>query len=192
MARLSKQVGKLRIIGGHWRSRTLPVIDKQGLRPTPDRIRETLFNWLQTQIAGAHCLDLFAGSGALGFEAASRGASTVLMLENQPDACDVLKKNIQLLKADNVNLQQQDALSWLARSSQTYDVVFVDPPYNSDLLAQSCILLEQNNHLADTAYIYLESASNQDLPDLPQNWQIIRGKKAGQVGYYLALRQKQD
>ena len=187
-----KQAGKLRIIGGRWRSRTLPVIDQQGLRPTPDRIRETLFNWLQAQIPGAHCLDLFAGSGALGFEAASRGAATVLMLEKQPDVCALLKKNIQLLQADNVQLQQQDALSWLAKSSVAYDVVFVDPPYNSDLLAQSCVLLEQNNHLADTAYIYLESASNQDLPDLPQNWQIIRGKKAGQVGYYLALRQKQD
>jgi len=192
LAGSGKQAGKLRIIGGRWRSRSLPVIDQQGLRPTPDRIRETLFNWLQAQIPGAHCLDLFAGSGALGFEAASRGAATVQMLEKQPDVCARLKKNIQLLQADNVHLQQQDALSWLARQDRAYDLVFVDPPYNSDLLAQSCVLLEQNNHLADTAYIYLESASNQDLPDLPQNWQIIRGKKAGQVGYYLALRQKQD
>lgn len=192
MAGVSNKPGKLRIIGGRWRSRILPVIDQEGLRPTPDRIRETLFNWLQAEVSGASCLDLFAGSGALSFEAASRGATTVLMLEKQAAACDVLKKNIQLLKADNLQLQQQDALNWLAQTSGKYDLVFVDPPYNSDLLAQSCLLLEQNNHLADEAYIYLECASNQDLPDLPQNWQIIRGKKAGQVGYYLALRQKQD
>ena len=192
MVALNNTTGKLRIIGGHWRSRKLPVIDHQGLRPTPDRIRETLFNWLQAQIPGAHCLDLFAGSGALGFEAASRGAASVLMLEKQPDVCAVLKENIRLLKAESIQIEQQDALSWLAKSSESFDVVFVDPPYNSDFLAQSCGLLEQNNHLADEAYIYLELASNQDLPDLPQNWQIIRGKKAGQVGYYLALRQKQD
>jgi len=141
---------------------------------------------------GAQCLDLFAGSGVLGFEAASRGAASVLLLEKQMNVCAVLKSNIQLLEADNIQVEQQDSLNWLAKSSGLYDVVFVDPPYNDDLLANACRLLEQNNHLADEAYIYIESASNQDLPDLPQNWQIIRGKKAGQVGYYLALRKKQD
>ena len=186
------KVGKLRIIGGQWRSRVLPVIEQQGLRPTPDRVRETLFNWLQAEIPGARCLDLFTGSGALGFEAASRGAKKVLMLEKQGAACEVLKNNIRLLAADNIELHQQDAMTWLATPSESFDLVFVDPPYATDLLAKSCWLLEQNQHLADEAYIYLECPSNQDLPDLPQNWQIIRGKKAGQVGYYLALRNKQD
>lgn len=186
------KTGKLRIIGGRWRSRVLPVIEQQGLRPTPDRVRETLFNWLQAEVPDARCLDLFAGSGALGFEAASRGAASLLMLEKQATVCDVLKSNIKLLGAENIQLQQCDALQWLVSATETYDLVFVDPPYNTDLLARSCQLLEQNHLLANEAYIYLECASNQKLPDLPQNWQIIRGKKAGQVGYYLALRQKQD
>ncbi|MDH5765284.1 MAG: 16S rRNA (guanine(966)-N(2))-methyltransferase RsmD [Gammaproteobacteria bacterium] len=188
---LDKRSGKLRIIGGRWRSRVLPVVDQQGLRPTPDRVRETLFNWLQAEVPGARCLDLFAGSGALGFEAASRGAAEVQLVEKQAAACDVLQSNIKLLGAENIQLDQQDVVHWLAMTGRQYDLVFVDPPYDAGLLAETCALLEKNQHLADEAFIYLECASNQNLPDLPQNWQIIRGKKAGKVGYYLALRQKQ-
>ena len=181
--------GRLRIIGGEWRSRVLPVLDQPGLRPTPDRVRETLFNWLQTIIPGARCLDLFAGSGALGFEAASRGAAQVIMVENQPAACRQLQDNVRTLKAERIQLVQQDAMQWLDRCELAFDVVFVDPPYDAELLAPVCNKLEQNPCLAEEAWIYLELGSDQALPALPPNWQIIRGKKAGQVGYHLAKRQ---
>lgn len=180
--------GQLRIIGGQWRSRRLPVLEQPGLRPTPDRVRETLFNWLQAEIPGARCLDLFAGSGALGFEAASRGAAQVFLVEQQPAACQVLQGNIALLKADHIRLLSVDAMQFLQGPAQPFDVVFVDPPYASDLLAECCQLLEQKQWLAQDASIYIELASGDDLPPLPDNWHIIRGKKAGQVGYYLAKR----
>ncbi len=184
--------GNLRIIGGEWRSRKLPVADVPGLRPTPDRVRETLFNWLQTQIPGAHCLDVFAGSGALGFEAASRGAAEVVMLEKDRLAGKLLADNIRLLQARNIQLLQTDAIHWLHKAGQRFDIVFVDPPYATDLLVQTCRLLEQQSWLNDNAYIYLELSSQQTLPELPTNWQILKGKKAGEVGYYLIQRQQQD
>lgn len=183
------QPGRLRIIGGEWRSRILPVVDQPGLRPTPDRVRETLFNWLQGDIAGARCLDLFAGSGALGFEAASRGAAQVVLVENQAAACSLLQDNINTLGARQIQLVRQDALRWLEQCRQVFDVVFLDPPYGSGLLGEVCALLEQRHCLTAEALIYLELASEQKLPVLPANWQIIRGKKAGQVGYHLIKRQ---
>lgn len=183
--------GQLRIIGGRWRSRVLPVIEQTGLRPTPDRVRETLFNWLQAYVPGARCLDLFAGSGALGFEAASRGAAEVVMIEQQAAACKILAENIKTLQASNISLHQQDALSWLKTNQQSFDLVFLDPPYDADLLAESCRVLEDSQSLAEGAAIYLELSSQDALPALPQNWQIIRGKKAGQVSYHLAIRQTQ-
>ena len=182
--------GSLRIIGGDWRSRKLPVADVPGLRPTPDRVRETLFNWLQNEIPGARCLDIFAGSGALGFEAASRGAKEVVMLEKDRLAGKVLAENIRLLQAGNIRLQQTDALQWLNSSGEGFDIVFIDPPYASDLQAQTCNLLEQQHWLNDNAHIYLELSSQQALPELPQNWQVLKGKKAGEVGYYLIQRQQ--
>jgi 16S rRNA (guanine966-N2)-methyltransferase len=190
--------GKLRIIGGQWRSRILPVIEQPDLRPTPDRVRETLFNWLIADIASSHCLDLFAGSGALGFEAASRGAAEVVMLELQAAAYKVLQANAQTLQADNKNNStnikciQQDALQWLQSCGDKFDVVFLDPPYESDLLTESFRLLEQSGCLAVDAKIYIEHPSQKELPVLPENWQIIRGKKAGQVGYYLATNKSQE
>ena len=184
--------GKLRIIGGNWRSRVLPVVDQPGLRPTTDRVRETVFNWLQGVVPGARCLDLFAGSGALGFEAASRGAARVTLIENQQAACKVLKDNIRLLDARQIQLVQQDAMQWLQQPHEQYDVVFVDPPYASGLLGEVCELLEDKDLLNDGAYVYLELPSDQSLPALPSNWQLLRSKKAGQVGYHLAIRQKQE
>ena len=194
----AQKQGKLRIIGGQWRSRILPVIDQPGLRPTPDRVRETLFNWLQSGIANAQCLDLFAGSGALGFEAASRGAAKVIMLELQTAAYKVLVTNSQTLQSDNKNNTnnikciQQDALQWLQSCGDKFDVVFLDPPYDSDLLTESFRLLELNQCLADEAKIYIEYPSQKELPPLPINWHVIRGKKAGQVGYYLAIYKSQE
>lgn len=193
-----KNAGKLRIIGGRWRSRLLPIVELPGLRPTTDRVRETLFNWLQADLPECCCLDLFAGSGALGFESASRGASKVVMLELQPEAYKKLCDNKRSLNADNIQCLQQDAIAWLTQAGlmktadrveqQQFDVVFLDPPYASDLLEQSFALLEQSQILADDAKIYIEHPSQQALPDLPTNWQIIRGKQAGQIGYYLAQR----
>lgn len=188
---MSRQIkaGKLRIIGGEWRSRILPVVDLAGLRPTTDRVRETLFNWLQNDVPGARCIDLFAGSGALGFEAASRGATSVLMLELQNQAVKTLSDNIQALKVENIKLLQQDAIRWLKSASvDKFDVVFLDPPFDSDYLAQACELLEQQQHLSEFACIYIEMDSKQSLPDLPASWTLVRQKKAGQVSYYLARR----
>ncbi len=189
MRRNSAGPGRLRIIGGEWRRRQLPVVDQPGLRPTPDRVRETLFNWLQTVIPGARCLDLFAGSGALGFEAASRGAAEVTLVENQVAACRVLADNIRTLNTDKIHLVQRDAMEWLTHCPQTYDVVFVDPPYASGLLGEACGRLERNGCLAEGARIYLELSGDRPLPELPANWQIKRSKKAGQVGYHLAIRE---
>jgi len=181
--------GKLRIIGGKWRSRFLQVADLPGLRPTTDRVRETLFNWLQNDLPGAHCLDLFAGSGALSFESASRGAASVTMIEKQRQAAEILSVNIRDLKAENVQLLQYDALNWLNSQAATqYDVVFIDPPFDSDYLAQVCELLENNQYLSEFACIYLEMHRKQDLPVLPENWNVVREKKAGQVSYYLVRR----
>lgn len=189
MSRVQDKQGRLRIIGGRWRSRVLPVIEQPGLRPTPDRVRETLFNWLQGEIPGSRCLDLFSGSGALGLEAASRGAAQVTLVENQPATCRILADNIKTLAADNIELLQQDAFLWLNKAGQAYDVVFVDPPYASDFMEEVCQRLERYHWLSDRAMIYLEQPSEQVLPALPANWQIIHGKKAGQVGYYLVQRE---
>ena len=181
--------GKLRIIGGMWRSRFLQVADLPGLRPTTDRVRETLFNWLQNDVPSAHCLDLFAGSGALSFESASRGAASVTMIENQRQAAELISANIQELKAEHMHLLQYDALSWLRSAPKTqYDIVFIDPPFDSDYLAQACELLESQQYLSEFACIYLEMNRKQDLPVLPENWNVVREKKAGQVSYYLIRR----
>ena len=192
----SAQLGKLRIIGGKWRSRQLPVLAAEGLRPTTDRVRETLFNWLQIDVAGSRCLDLFAGSGALGFEAASRGAASVIMVELQNNAMQVLKSNKQLLssdnadmpnRAENIELVQQNALSWLAAyQGDLFDVVFLDPPFDSDYLEKAIKLLGEQACLSANACIYLECANHQHLPELPAGWAVSREKKAGQVRYFLA------
>jgi len=181
--------GKLRIIGGMWRSRFLQVADLPGLRPTTDRVRETLFNWLQNDVPGAHCLDLFAGSGALSFESASRGAASVTMIENQRQAAELLSANIRDLKAERMQLLQCDALNWLSSTpTNQYDIVFIDPPFDSDYLAKACELLENQQYLAEHACIYLEMNRKRDLPVLPKNWNVVREKKAGQVSYYLVRR----
>ena len=121
--------GRLRIVGGEWRGRRLPVLDQPGLRPTPDRVRETLFNWLAPLITGARCLDLFAGSGALGFEAASRGAGRVVMIEKSANVVRVLRENRLLLDARQVEVIHADAGPWLAGQAEPFDLVFLDPPF---------------------------------------------------------------
>jgi 16S rRNA (guanine966-N2)-methyltransferase len=178
---------RVRIIGGDWRSRVLQFPDAPGLRPTPDRVRETLFNWLQLRIVGAHCLDLFAGSGALGFEALSRGAASVTALETATAVAAALRHNTSLLGSDRLQLLQQDALDWLDKpASQLFDIVFVDPPFADNAHARCCELLQQNGWLAPGALIYLEAGESLAKLTLPTAWQLTRHKQAGDVHYGLA------
>ena len=172
----------MRIIAGQWRGRKLSFPDARGLRPTPDRIRETLFNWLQPVLPGARCLDLFAGSGALGFEAASRGAAQVVMVESERDVVRALQESAKLLSASPVQICRQDAASYLAAGSGPFDVVFLDPPFSSPaLLMQSIAGLSTPGWLAAGAWIYIETPSNIAEPALPENWTLEKQKKAGQV-----------
>lgn len=180
--------GRLRIIAGHWRGRKLSFLDRQGLRPTPDRVRETLFNWLQADIPGSRCLDLFAGSGALGFEAASRGARSVVMLDDDTLTVNQLRDNIDRLQAEQVKATCTDAVNFLQSAGQVFDIVFIDPPYQSDLLVHCAALLEQKHWLANHAKIYLECDVHDELAGLPENWHCQRRKKAGQVAYQLYTR----
>ena len=178
--------GQLRIIGGQWRGRKLRFTEVDGLRPTGDRIRETLFNWLAPVISGARCLDLFAGSGALGLEALSRGAASATMIERHPKAVSVLQDNCQLLGAEGAEVLLAEALSWLenARSAPSYDVVFLDPPFDTQLLQPCLTLLQRSGLLAPGAYVYTESDRSQPPPLAPQ-LAIVREKTAGQVCYRL-------
>ena len=178
--------GRLRIVGGEWRGRRLPVLDQPGLRPTPDRVRETLFNWLAPLITGARCLDLFAGSGALGFEAASRGAGRVVMIEKSANLARVLRENRLLLDARQVEVIQADAGLWLAGPAEPFDLVFLDPPFAEDLLGRTCAALAQGVWLARGARVYLEAAATPGFPALPEEWRLVRAKQAGQVRYGLA------
>ncbi len=181
--------GRLRIIAGRWRSRKLAFPDQSDLRPTPDRVRETLFNWLQTGLAGRRCLDLFAGSGALGFEAASRGAAEVVMVENSPEAASALARNIELLEAGSVELVVADALAWLTNYDQPgFDIVFLDPPFSKGLLGRCCQLLEDGQALAGDAKIYIEHAVGDNAFVVPDAWRCLKSKTAGQVAYKLFAR----
>lgn len=173
---------QLRIIGGEYRRRQLWFPDGEGLRPTPDRVRETLFNWLGQELYGLVCLDLFSGAGGLGFEAASRGARRVVMVEMAKPAVAALRQNQALLGAKAVDVVQADALAWLARASERFDVVFLDPPFASDLLAKVLPLLP--GILADGARVYVEA---QQLPPL-DGWETLREGKAGVVQYALLRR----
>ncbi|MBF9001936.1 MULTISPECIES: 16S rRNA (guanine(966)-N(2))-methyltransferase RsmD [Vibrio] len=196
MARRPKQkpsaaqspTGHVRIISGLWRGRKLPVHDAQGLRPTTDRVKETLFNWLAQDIAGSNCLDLFAGSGGLSFEAASRQANHVSMLELNPKAYQQLSQNITALKTTNIEVHQTDTLQYLAKKGTPHDVVFIDPPFRKGLLEETIQLLENNGWLANYAMIYIECERELALPELPEHWELYREKSAGQVSYRLYER----
>lgn len=179
----------LRIIGGQWRSRKIRFPDLPQLRPTPDRVRETLFNWLMPVISGARCLDLFAGSGSLGLEALSRGAAHVVFVDRDRQVKNYLSEALQVLKAENASVIQATAQNYLATLTQRFDIVFLDPPYQSDELPACCEALEARSALTDSAYIYIETASHTPLTGLPANWLVQREKTAGQVCYRLAQRQ---
>jgi 16S rRNA (guanine966-N2)-methyltransferase len=185
---------QVRIIGGTWKRRLLPVLDALGLRPTPDRVRETVFNWLHHQVGGdwerVDCLDLFAGSGALGFEAASRGARSVTMLDSYAPVVRQLQENKELLKAENVTTLRADAFNIaadLAARGQRYDLIFLDPPYQQDFISQALPLCVGLLNPDGLVYVEAEYALTEgdDAPDWLAPWELLRADKAGMVFYHL-------
>jgi 16S rRNA (guanine966-N2)-methyltransferase len=180
---------QVRIIGGEWRGRKLNFPPSTGLRPTPDRVRETVFNWLQFDLAGRRCLDLFAGSGAFGFESLSRGAAEVVFVERDAAAADAIRGMLAALRCERGRVVQEDALHWLARCpSRPFDIVYVDPPYAERRLPAVAEQLDRGGWLAPDASIYLEDAAEHGVPVLPTGWHMHRSKRAGDVGYHLARR----
>ena len=174
---------QVRVIGGAWRSRLIRFAPRAGLRPTPDRVRETLFNWLGQDLTGRDCLDLFAGSGALGFEAASRGARRVVMVERDPVACRILETNRAALGAGQVELARADALEFLRSDRARYDVVFLDPPFSMG--GWESVLSLLSPRLNDAALVYRESSGTDALV---AGWEVWRRARAGQVTYQLLKR----
>ncbi len=198
----------LRIIGGAWRGRRLRFPRSTAIRPTPDRVRETLFNWLGGRVAGARCLDLFAGSGALGLEALSRGAARVEFIEQDATAARELGRLLEEWGASNAAVRRGDALRILEgrpakrrpgerppdepRAGEAllppFDLVFVDPPFAAGLIAEVADRLERRGWLAERALIYVECAAREGLPRLPERWTLLKAKRAGEVGYHLLER----
>ncbi len=188
-----KSAGKIRIIAGKYKGRKLPVLMADGLRPTTDRVKETVFNWLMPYLAQANCLDCFAGSGGLGFEALSRGADQVTLVELNRNAAKQLHANKELLKADNLTVVNSDALVFLKETfnkpEQTsgipapYDLIFLDPPFRKQLVEQTALLLNKSS-LAKQALIYVEMEA-ESTQEIPNNWQLLKEKIAGQVVYQL-------
>jgi 16S rRNA (guanine(966)-N(2))-methyltransferase RsmD len=170
--------GKIRIIGGEYRGRRIAVPDRPGLRPTPDRVRETLFNWLGQSLDGLSCLDLFAGSGALGFEAASRGAARVVMVEQDRAAVEILRKSLGTLNAKHVQLVLDDAFAYLKKGVEAFDVVFLDPPFGQNALAA----VFRHLRLKPGARVYVESDEPVAAGD---GWRELKRARAGQVSYQL-------
>ena len=185
-ARKPGRPGRLRIVAGIWRSRVLEVVDAPGLRPTSERIRETLFNWLAPRIAGARCLDLFAGTGALGFEALSRGAASVVFVEKHAAAVRRLRDNAALLGADGAEIIADDARRFLADArAAPFDIAFLDPPFQENALADLCRLLAVRGLLAPGAIVYLEDDRKRPVVELPAGWQELRKGHAGNVRFAL-------
>jgi 16S rRNA (guanine966-N2)-methyltransferase len=178
----------LRIIGGAWRGRRLRFPPQEEIRPTPDRVRETLFNWLGSRVPGARCLDLFAGSGALGLEALSRGAVEVTFVERDAAAVRELRARLVEWRAVGGQVEHNEALRYLGGTAQPFHIVFLDPPFASGLLTQCARLLEDKHWLAANALIYVETDASSGLPPLPDTWESTRSKQAGAVGYHLLVR----
>ena len=187
MASSNKRSGRIRIIGGEWARRQLPVMDAPGLRPTSDRMRETLFNWLQFELPGAQVLDAFAGSGALGLEALSRGAAQAVFLERSGRVARQLVENLKTLDAAaRGEVITTDALRWLAQpASRAFDIVFIDPPFDAQLQPAALEALSSNDWLAPGAVVYVEQPKRQPLPQVPEDWTLHRDKIAGEVRYLL-------
>jgi 16S rRNA (guanine966-N2)-methyltransferase len=178
--------GSVRIIGGRWRGRRVPVVDAEGLRPSGDRCRETLFNWLQPHVAGARCADLFAGTGALGMEAASRGAAEVILVEQVPVVVQALRSALVDLGLDQVpadiRLAETDALKWLlSREPASLDIVFIDPPFGSRLESRALDLLAAHQLLREGALVYVETALDGTFQHPGPGWGIVKERTMGGV-----------
>jgi 16S rRNA (guanine966-N2)-methyltransferase len=182
---MERSPGQVRIIGGMLRGRRIPVPDVPGLRPTPDRVRETLFNWLAPRIAGARVLDLFAGTGALGIEAASRGAAAVTLVEAQRGAQVALRDTLQRLALPEAKLVAGDALTFLSSGAGQFDVIFLDPPFAANLLVPALTAIHHHKTLAAGGFCYLEHPRAAPLPTVPEGWLVHRSGQAGEVGYHL-------
>lgn len=187
MAKQSRNQGtqQLRIIGGQWRGRKLSFTPEAGLRPTLDRFRETLFNWLMFDIEGAHCLDLFAGSGALGLEALSRGAKSVTFVDLSNKAAQQITSHLSILNCDRGKVVCCQAQTFLQQCQQSYDVVFLDPPFHQDLLNETLVPLLENSYIKNHGYIYIEAENQYQLPTLPDNWQVSRQKQVKNKVFFL-------
>ena len=181
-----KSRGRLRIVAGIWRSRVLEIAAVPGLRPTSERIRETVFNWLAPRIAGARCLDLFAGTGALGLEALSRGAASTVFVEKSKRAIQALQRNVASLDARGAVIVVGAANDFMAAArDERFDVVFLDPPFADDNLDELCRLIDESGLLANAANVYLEQDRVRPEPVLPDGWQALKSKTAGNVRYSL-------
>ncbi len=179
--------GSVRIIGGKWRGRRIAFPELPGLRPTPDRVRETLFNWLQHAIGDARCLDLFAGSGALGLEALSRGAREVVFVDQAPAATRNLQAQLQRLEGSaQARVMEMGAARFLGGAPQAFDVVFMDPPFGQDALPHYVARLDAGGWVAEGSWVYLENEKGAGAPSLPAHWELLKSKSAGEVGYHLA------
>jgi 16S rRNA (guanine966-N2)-methyltransferase len=177
----------VRIIGGGWRGRRVSFPDIPGLRPTPDRVRETLFNWLQHAVAGARCLDLFAGSGALGLEALSRGAKELVFVEQMVAASRALQEQLVRLGGERKGqVVEMGATRYLRTPAPPFDIVFMDPPFGREALAEYVPLLDAGNWVNVGGLVYLENEKLAGAPALPAHWELLKSKSAGEVGYHLA------
>jgi 16S rRNA (guanine966-N2)-methyltransferase len=173
----------VRIIAGQYRGKKLHVPDVSGLRPTPDRVRETLFNWLMQSIRGARCLDAFAGSGALGFEAFSRGAERVVFIEQDRHAFDSLNRTAQAFNSPSLSVRQADACIYMKQTQEQFDLIFLDPPFSDGKIPACIAILEEHSVLVPGGFLYVESATNPCLNET--RWESIRCKQAGHVLYAL-------
>jgi len=177
--------GQIRIIAGTWRGRKLPVPAATGLRPTPDRVRETLFNWLAPHLVGARCLDLFSGTGALCIEALSRGAGEVVMVERDAAVTATLRHTLEVLGARHATVVNTDATEYLSRPAQPFDIVFVDPPFASNLIERCAALLDTRRWVRPGGLVYVEAPARLEPLPVPASWELLRSKHAGEVGYHL-------
>ena len=181
----SSNTDRVRIIGGMWRSRVIAVAPVEGVRPTPNRVRETVFNWLQPYIEGAECLDLYAGSGALGIEAASRGAKQVVLVDDNSEVIDTLREQVQTLKADQIDVFQSDADQYIQNSIRPFDILFIDPPFFETDFEKLLNDLSNSKLLKPQSIVYLEFPVEKAEMELPTGWEWLKHKEAGQVGYGL-------
>ena len=189
MSGQGKTPGRIRIVGGRWRGRKIQVRDVEQLRPTPDRVRETVFNWLRNHIEGATCLDLFAGTGILGIEAVSRGAAVAVLVEHDRELVISMRMQVETLGSHALEIVHADALEWLSRCEQVFDIVFLDPPFRSGLVAKSCSTLLERELLGPGGLVYVESEPGLNVD--VERFEIVKQSSAGQVQYMLLAKKRE-